>query len=173
MNNKIKKTILTTLTGLFIFLQGCSIFEGYSTESLYPEKINTVYVEMFDNRSFKRGVEYEVSDALAKRIEVDTPYKVVSDRDIADTVLSGYISSIGESTLTVERETGRSLEREVRLRAVFSWKNLETGEYLIENEDVKSAATYSEWQQQGFLYGSKLASNKLAEYIVMQMEKSW
>jgi len=146
---------------------------GYSNESLFPEDVGSVYVEMFDNRSFRRGVEYELTDALAKRIEAETPYKIISRRDHADTVISGQIVQVSESALTSERQTGRALEKEVQLRAVVNWKNLKTGELLIDNRSVSASATFSEWQNQGFRYASALAANNLAQRIVELMEKEW
>ena len=152
---------------------GCAGMSGYSNESLFPEEVDSVYVKMFDTRSFRRGVEYELTDALAKRIEVETPYKVISSTDRADTVISGQIVSISGSVLTAERETGRALEKEVELRAVVNWKNLKTGELLIDNRLVSASATYSVWQNQGFSYASTLAANNLARKIVELMEKQW
>jgi hypothetical protein len=149
---------------------GCA---GYSNESLYPGEVGSVYVEMFDNKSFWRGVEYELTDALAKRIETETPYKIISSRDRADTIISGQIVSVQESWLNTERQTGRPLEKEVELRAVVNWKNLKTGELLIDNKSVSASASYSEWQEQGFRYGSTLAANNLAQRIVELMEKEW
>jgi hypothetical protein len=128
---------------------------------------------MFDNRSFWRGVEYKLTDALAKRIESQTPYKVVSSRDRADSVISGQIVSIDQGALSRERQTGRLLEKEVLLEAVVSWKNLKTGELLMNNQTVNASASFSEWQSQGFDYASALAANKLAQQIVEQMEKGW
>jgi hypothetical protein len=149
---------------------GCA---GYSNKSLFPEDVSSVYVEMFDNKSFWRGVEYTLTDALAKRIEAETPYKIISSRDRADTVISGQIVSIDESWLSTERQTGRPLEKEVELRAVVNWKNLKTGELLIDNKSVSASASFSEWQEQGFQYGSTLAANNLARRIVELMEKEW
>jgi hypothetical protein len=149
---------------------GCA---GYSNESLYPGDVGSVYVEMFDNKSFWRGVEYELTDALAKRIETETPYKIISSRDRADTIISGQIVSVDESWLSTERQTGRPMEKEVELRAVVNWKNLKTGELLIDNKSVSASASYSEWQEQGFRYGSTLAANNLAQRIVELMEKEW
>lgn len=146
---------------------------GYSNESLFPQDVTSVYVKMFDNRSFHRGVEYELTDALAKRIEAQTPYRIVSSTDRADTVISGQIVSIAESVLTVERQTGRALEKQLQLRAVVNWKNLKTGELLINNSSVSAEATFSQWQNQGFSYASALAANNLARRIVELMEKEW
>jgi len=152
---------------------GCSKTGGYSNKSLFPADVSSVYVEMFDNKSFRRGVEYELTDALAKRIEAETPYKIVSSRDRADTILSGHIASASETRLSYERQTGRAMEKEAELRVVVNWKNLKTGELLIDNKSVSASGSYSEWQEQGFRYGSTLAANNLAQKIVELMEKEW
>ncbi len=153
-----------------VLFAGCS---GYTNKPLYSQDVKSVYVEMFDNATFERDLEYDLTDAIAKRIEAETPYKIVSDRSRADTVLSGKITGIGSSVLTIERETGRSLESQAEVTAQFSWKNLKTGEYLLENSATSATASYSEFQQQGFDYASKTAANKLAERIVEQMQTKW
>ena len=154
-----------------VMLAGCN--GGYSNASLYPDGVGTVYVEMFDNQSFRRGIEYELTDALAKRIEAQTPYKIVTSRDRADTVISGQIASVNETVLSTERQVGRALEKSVELHAVVTWKNLRTGELLIDNKKVSASAAFSEWQNQDFVYGSALAANTLAERIVETMETGW
>jgi hypothetical protein len=156
-----------------LFFCGCSQITGYYNSSLYPQNVSSVSLEMFDNQTFRRGVEYELSDALAKRIEAETPYKIISSPDRADTVMTGQITSIDESILSFERETGRALEREVQLRAIVNWKNLKTGELLIDNQLVNSQATFSEFQNQDFSYASALAANNLAQKIVELMQKKW
>lgn len=158
---------------LCVGLSGCFKLAGYSNESLFPEEVKTVCVEMFDNQTFRRGVEYELTDALAKRIEADTPYKIVSSKDRADTVIGGQITSIGESVITLERETGGVLEKETLVSAVVNWKNLRTGELLIDSESVTASATYSDYQNQDFSYSSVLAANRLARKIVQLMEEEW
>lgn len=154
-------------------LSGCAELNGYSNQSLFPRDIKTVYLEMFDNQTFRRGAEYELSDALSKRIEVETPYKIVSNRDRADTIMSGQIVSIGETALSTERETGLVLEKEVELTALVDWKNLKTGELLIDNFSLSATASYSEYQQQDIKYASNLAANNLARKIVELMEVKW
>ena len=152
---------------------GCGQMRGYSNESLFPEDMGSVYVEMFENQSFWRGVEYELTDALAKRIEAETPYKIISSRDRADRVISGQIVRVSQPVLSSERETGRALEKQVELRAVVNWKNLKTGELLIDNRSVSASVSFSEWQNQGFNYASALAANNLARKIVGLMEEEW
>ncbi len=152
---------------------GCGRLAAYSNEPLVPSDIGSVYVQMFENQSFWRGIEYDLTDALAKRIEAQTPYKVVSSRDRADSVIDGQILSVDQSILSVERQRGTALEKEVQLRAVVNWKNLRTGELLIENQSVTASGGYSPLQDQGFEYASRLAANNLAERIVELMEKDW
>ena len=93
--------------------------KGYSNDSLFPQDIHTVCVHMFDNRSFRRNMEYDLTDALAKRIEAQTPYKIVSDQDRADTVITGQIVSISDSALTMDRELGEALEKELNAEPLF------------------------------------------------------
>jgi hypothetical protein len=166
-------TFCALFAALCLAFSGCGSMKGYSNESLFRDDIGSVYLEMFENQSTQRGVEYELTDALAKRIEADTPYKIISSRDRADTLMSGQITSIDISVLTTERETGRALEKEVELRALVNWKNLKTGVLLLNSVSVSTSATYSEWQNQGFRYASTLAANNLARKIVELMEKQW
>jgi hypothetical protein len=154
-------------------LSGCGNVAGYSTQSLFPDSIATVRLEMFDNRSFRRGVEFDFTDALAKRIEGDTPYKIVSDPDRADSVISGQLVSIGESTLSIERSTARPLEKEVVITAVVNWKDLRSGKMMINNQTVTAVASYSGFQNQDFTYASALAANRLAGKVVELMEQRW
>jgi hypothetical protein len=165
--------LVWNLIAICLSLCGCSKMTGYYNSSLYPQDIRSVCLEMFDNQSFRRGVEYELSDALSKRIETETPYKIISSRDRADTVMTGQISSIKESVLSIEREIGRALEREVQVQAVVNWKNLKTGELLIDNQTITAQATYSEFQNQDFSYASAIAANNLARKIVELMQRKW
>ncbi len=163
------------LAGVSIVLSspGCAGLGGYSNQTLFPDDITGVRLEMFDNRSFRRGLEFVLSDALAKRIEVETPYKIVSSHDRADSVMSGQLVAVNESILTVERDVARPLEKEVTVTAVVNWKNLNTGRMMINNEAVTASASYSEFQNQDFTYASHLAVNKLAQKIVELMENEW
>lgn len=164
---------ITAAAALSIALTGCSGIGGYSNEALFPTNVRTVCLDMFDSRSFRRGIEFDLSDALAKRIESETPYKIVSSKDRADSVISGQLLSVGESTLTMEREVARPLEKEVVLTAAVNWKNLNTGDLMINNKTVTATASYSPFQNQDFTYASTLAANKLAQRIVELMENDW
>ena len=145
---------------------------GYSNSWPYPDQIHSVYVEMFDTSNFRRGYEYVLTDAICKRIEAQTPYKIVSDRDQADSVLSGALLA-GNAVLTVDRHTGKPIEQESVVRVTFSWKNLRTGEVLVNNETVAATASYSRFLDQDYEYSAHRAVNKAAERVVQRMETTW
>lgn len=127
---------------------------------------------MFDTTNFRRGHEYELTEAICKRIEAQTPYKIVSDRDRADTLLSGVITP-GEAVLSGERYTGYPLEKEAIATVTFSWKNLKTGQVLVENETVRTSAPFSEFLDQNYELSMRQAVNKAAQRVVERMESSW
>jgi hypothetical protein len=153
---------------------GCGVggIQGYSNEWLHPQDVSSVYVEMFDTRSFRRGYEYSLTSAICKLIESRTPYKIVSNRDTADTILSGQLT-IGQGVLSNERYEGRALEREVVIKVIFTWKNLKTGEILADREQVTASDDYTDKLHQDFAYAAEVAVNRAAERVVERMEKSW
>ena len=170
-----RKSFLITACALCttasLFLVGCGEggFEGYNNSWLVPSDISTVYVKMFDSTGFRRGHEFTLTEAICKRIEAETPYKIVSDMDSAETVLSGTIG-FGTGVIAGERYTGRPLEMETTAVVTVSWKNLKTGEILINNERVSASSTYSTQLGQDFSYAADAAVNRAAEKVVELME---
>jgi len=156
-------------------ISGCGRggLKGYSNDWIYPKGVTTVYVEMFDTGSFRRGYEYVLTDAICKRIEAQTPYKIVSDMDRADTVLSGQLLGISSSVLATERFSSTPLESEANAIVTVNWKNLRTGELLINNERTHAFASFSTRLGQDFDYGAKVAVNRAAQKVVELMEESW
>lgn len=163
------KTAVVGVIAAAMMCGGC----GYSSESLYPDRVSTVYVEMFDNKTFWRGQEYDLTNAICKRIEANTPYTILSDKNSADTILTGYIESLDKSTLVMQPDVGRPLEQEMTVKAVVTWKNRKTGEVMLNKVTVTATADFSQFQSQGDAYTSKLAANRLAESIVGKMRKDW
>ena len=173
MKQPLKKLIVVLLVSavLIPFTGGCG--KGYSNSWLYPEDVRTVYVEMFDTSSFRRGHEYDLTDAICKRIESQTPYKIVSDRNIADSVLSGTLGTLSQGVLAMERESGRPLENETIVSVTVNWKNLSTGDISIDNDIVYASASFSTFLDQDFEYAAKIAVNKAARRVVERMQKDF
>jgi hypothetical protein len=164
-----RKRLALWMIGCVAVLVGC---RGYSNSWLQRQDVNTVYVEMFENSDFRRGYEYTLTDAVCKRIEAQTPYKIVSDRNVADTILSGTVS-VGVGVLSSDRWTGRPLEQETTAAVTVTWKNLKTGQVLVNNKTVYGSASYAADMGQTTDYAIEVAVNKAAQKTVELMEKPW
>lgn len=154
---------------MLLTVSGCS---GYQNGWMYPQDVRTVYVEMFDTVSFRRGYEFTLTDAVCKRIESQTPYKIVSDRQKADTILSGTLA-IQNTVMSVDRYTGRPIEYETGVVVIVTWKDLRTGRILVENAEVTAAEDYSGVMGQTIDYSLSRAVNKAAVRVVELMEIPW
>src|SRR5688500_13277030 len=72
---------------------------GYTTQPVYDPGIRTVYVPIFGNVSFRRGIEFELTRAVIREIEASSPMKIVSCREQADTELVGKIINWRKSVI--------------------------------------------------------------------------
>jgi hypothetical protein len=90
------------LTFILLATTGC---RGYrvGTSSLYSQDIATVYVPIFKSDSFREGIAERLTEAVVKRIEMKTSYKVVS-RPNADSTLSGELVAENNSIFLSNRE---------------------------------------------------------------------
>lgn len=155
-------------------LAGCGQggLTGYQNSWLHPQDISSVYVEMFDSGGFRRGYEFKLTEAVCKRLEAQTPYKIVSDRNLADSVLSGTVMT-GSGVLAGNRYTGTALEQEAFVQVRVTWKNLKTGQILVDNEMVYASSSYSTQLGQTFENSADAALNKAALKVVELMEQPW
>ena len=171
---KIKIVCYILTAAATALLTGCGKggMAGYKNDWMYPQDIGSVYVEMFDSGGFRRGYEFKLTDAICKRIEAQTPYKIVSDRDIADSVLSGTVT-VSSGVLAGDRYTGRALEQEALIQVRLTWKNLKTGQLMLDNEEVYASASYSGKLGQSIDSSGAAALNKAAQKVVERMETPW
>ncbi len=96
---------------------GCAAYR-FGNRSLYPQDIQTVYVPVFESDSFRRNLAEFLTEAIAKEIELKTPYKVVGSPE-ADSVLTGKITTdtkrvVIEDPYDYPRETQINMSVEVR-----------------------------------------------------------
>jgi len=102
---------------------------GYSTQPNYDCHIHTVYVPIFKNLTFWRGVEFDLTEAVVRQIEAKTPYKVISDRDRADTELVGTVATVTKNLLNMN-QLNEVREAEMVITVQVAWRDLRTGELL-------------------------------------------
>ena len=165
--------ILLLLSTMTMGPGGCG---PYTMKSQYRPGIKTVFVPIWTRGKdvYRRGVEMRLTEALQKRIELNTPYKVAS-KARADTELSGKIDRIDQQVLSRNPETGLPREKEITFHLSFTWKDLRSGKVLVEHTNFRVADTYIPDQpfREGFFQGSESVINRLARRIVEEMEADW
>ena len=147
--------------------------EGYTSRSLYRTDIETVCVNMFASQTLRRDIEFEVTSALGQQLEVHSPYKIVSDCRKADTSLNGRVSNVNERVLTQQRELNRPLENEIELLINVTWKDLRSGELILDNHPIKVRGDYAVLLGAGRDSAAREAANEAALRIVEAMEMPW
>lgn len=159
------------ILALVSFLPGCGYSIGHS--AVFDSNIRTVHVPIFQNKDFRRGLEFQLTEALIKAIELHTPYKTTSNKARADTVLTGEIIEIRQGTLGLDFRTNLPREMQMTVVAAFRWKDLRTGKILAEMPLITQSVDYIQPVGERFYQASEEGMNDLAERIVEKMEKPW
>ncbi len=149
---------------------------GYTQKSQYRTGIKTVAVPIWTRGKdvYRRGVELRLTEALQKRIELDTPYKVAR-KTTADTQVVGRIDLIEQQVLSFDTDTGLPREKEIIMSISFTWTDLRTGEPIVDWTTMRVAGTYRPHEplSQDFFQGSEVVVNRIAKRIVERMEPEW
>jgi hypothetical protein len=145
-------------------------------------KTIAVDVPQVGKDAFRRDLEVRLAEALVKRLELDTPYKVTK-KAIADTLLESTIESVGQRALSLDPETGLPRDVEVTIVVAFTWSNLREDRVLVHRESIRvsGTCTYSATgssqpansapaaSEDIFPAGTEIIAN-LAQKIVTEME---
>lgn len=147
---------------------------GYSTTELFPDTYRSVSVDIFQNRTFYRGVEFDLTEALVKEIEQRTPY-TTRPANVSDTVLTGTVTYIETRQLSRTNEAGLPQEVEVIVTIDFEWKDQRSGEVLASRKGFSGVGRYVPTQPVGerFEIGQHAAVQRLARDIVSAMRGDW
>jgi hypothetical protein len=145
---------------------------GYSVRRPFPSNVRTVYVEMFQSREFRRGLEFTLTEALQKRILQDTPYRI-ADKSTADTMISGEVLEVRQNVLGRMYLTGQPRELQATFIIRFEWKDLRNGQVLVNQPRFVQSIEYVPPIGETFDNASDAALDSLAERIVEQMMSPW
>lgn len=145
---------------------------GYSTARPFATDIQSVHVEMFHSEEFRRELEFRLTEAIIKRIEMDTPYRIAS-RGKADALLTGSIVQVRNRTFGDDFET--DLPREIGSTVVvrFRFQDMRSGDILVERPRFVYQTSYIPPVGESFTVGMTRALDGLAEQIVEAMETQW
>jgi hypothetical protein len=169
------------LSWLWVVAAGCGLFscasdptKGYSFRSTFDADVRSVAVPVFENKTYSKGLEVSLTDALIKEIQRATPWTVVS-QDRADTVLTGTITDSTLRRLSVTRGTGLVQEVAVRLTVDFDWRSNRTGETLVSRRGFDSFETFvpSRGTGERLELGQTSAVQELAHDIVAELRSNW
>ncbi len=154
--------------GLVWLCAGC----GYTTRRPFPENVGNVYVEMFQTKEFRRNIEFQLTEAVRKRIDMDTELRN-APRDRADSLLTGEVIEFRQYGFANDFRTDLPRELVGQLVVSFRWKDLRTGRILAENRALVQETSYVKSVNETEFEGISKAVEDIAERIVEQMETAW
>jgi hypothetical protein len=172
--------LFAVLTLTSLTLTGC-LGLGYQvgSKSLFGQDIKTVYVPIFEADPTRRDLAERLTEAVCKRIEERSPYKVIG-RPSADSVLEGRIVQHQQGVALVDdfndpRQKSRTISIEIK------WKDRRSNDLrqfdLLSWNEGSGQATASAYMIAEFgqsqLTQEQQQIDKLADQIVGMMETPW
>lgn len=145
---------------------------GYSSEGLYRGGINTVYVEMFQSKEFRRGIEFQLTEALQKEIARRTPYRN-APREKADTILTGEILEWREATLGRDFVAALPRETASSLMIRYRWQDMRTGKLLVDQPRLVTTVEYVRPAGETVYNAREDAAVRMARKVVDSMMTPW
>lgn len=139
---------------------------------LYRQDVKTVAVPIFTNRTFYRGVEFNLTKAVINQIESRTPYKV-APRETADTLLEGEVITAGVHTQSRSQIMGLPQEQLFYMTVNFTWKDMRTGQQLVVRHAFEQTSPYYPTLGEDQFAGSQDAIERLALAIVEELQSNW
>ena len=171
MNITRLRMALVVLAAAAAVVGGCN----YKIGSMHRSDVKSIYVPVWTRgrEVYRRDVEKRLTEAIIKRIQADTQYKI-STQALADTKLTGTIERIRQHVLTINTDTGGARELEVEFTVSFVWTDLRKGteqrwgKFRAVGRYIRSAP-FSET----FAVGGEDVINEVAQRIVEQLEEKW
>jgi len=121
--------------GLLLLTTACASWDGhfdilgYTTRPNYDPNIRTVHVPIFQNTTFYRGMEFDLTEAIQREIPLKSPYRITSDPNNADTELVGTITNFTKNLVLISPSNGTRVQENV-LTVKLTWRDRRTGEVL-------------------------------------------
>ena len=152
---------------LATLLSGC----GYTSRSLLEQNVRSIYIKIFDNETFRRDLEFDLTKAIKEEILLRTRLKIV-DKKYADSILFGSIETVTERVL-IESPDAEVIESSVSTTVRFSWTDQRTGRAIIDKYKVAASAEFIATRNEDVKTGEIKSFVNVARKIVNLMEKDW
>jgi len=147
-----------------IVLTGC----GYSTSSLIRDDIRTVHVPVFDNQTWRRGLEVDLTRAIVEELKLHTHLRI-APKDEADSTLEGELVEFTQSVVTKSVDDQVLLKR-AQATVRYKWKDNLTKRDIVPSRSVMETETVALARAdpvETWLF------RKLAQRIVESLEQQW
>ncbi|MHC4182436.1 MAG: LptE family protein [Planctomycetota bacterium] len=152
---------------LAILMCGC----GYSTKSLISRDISSIHIPIFENDTFRRGVEFDLTKAVKDEIMSKTNLRIAS-KDSADTILHGTVKKVTERIIT-QGFRDSVVEAEMALLVEIRLVDRRTDRTLVHEKGVNQTTGYIVRRGETLESASAEGVVDLAETIVNLLAKKW
>ena len=149
---------------VFVLVSGC----GYSQKSLIDRKINTIYISIFENNTFVRGIEFDIAKAVKDEIMSRTSLRIVQ-KDSADIILTGKIGGSAQAALSQSRDN--IVESSVSISASVTLLDTRTGRSM--GGGAGGGASFIVDRGENVQSATEEAIAILARNLVNQLEEEW
>lgn len=156
-------------------LVGCSSdpTQGYSFHNTYDTQTRTIQVPVFQNKTYYKGVESELSEAIIKEIQNKTPW-IIDPSPAADTTLNGTITSV-QLRRTATDPSGYVQELGYIITVDFEWVDNTTGKTIVGRKNFSGADTFvpTRGVSEKIEYGQTSAAQRMAKDLVSELRNQW
>jgi hypothetical protein len=148
---------------------------GYAFASSHDASIRTVAVPIFQNPTYTRGIEVELTDAIIKEIQAKTPWRVVPEGSGANSTLSGKLTDSRLHRLSTSPGTGYAQELAVELTVDFDFKDARTGKTIVSRRGFTASDEFvpASPANERIEKGEHGAVQRLARDIVAELRSNW
>ena len=152
---------------------------GYSLGTPMVAGVRTVHVPIFQSSSFRRNLDYLVTEAVQREIRTRGGYRL-DDAETADTILRGRIVEIRKTPL-LENRYDDPRELQLMVGAEVTWVDRRSGQILqqqtfplgAELSQQASNVNFAPEVGQSLATAQQESARRLAAKIVDLMEAPW
>ena len=141
--------------------------------------VRTIYVPVFKTDTFRRNLDYLLTEAVQNEIKSRTPYRL-TDEFSADTILKGRIVEYRKSVLS-ENRFDDPRELQLLVGAEITWLDRRSGKILQQHvfpigpdlSQQASQVSFAPEAGHSLATAQQDAAGRLASQIVDLMEAPW
>jgi hypothetical protein len=169
------RALLSALCAIILGASGC----GYTVGNAFQGNVRSVYVPIATSEDFRRGAEFQLTEAVLTQIKERTPFRIAKG-DAADTKLTMKIKSIRKTVLgTTADNDPRSLQVQYAVDVI--WEDLRTGRILAQRQvslepeisHMYATGNFAPEVGQSLTTATQQAIDSMARQIVGLMEAPW